>query len=594
VLATTDIHAQLVSFDYVNDCARDTGGLAGVATLINAARHEAAREGQGCILLDNGDLLQGNALGDWLADQPVTADHAIVASFNHLRYDAVGLGNHDFDHGMTYLNDIVGLLHMPVICSNLRVPSQQGIHRSALIDCALPVPDGGNPANLRVGVLSVLPRQTAIWNRHVMEDTTAIEPARDCLERAVPALRAAGAEIVILLAHMGIGGSDRASKPDHSETALGLADIPGIDAMITGHTHRRFPGRDHVGRSGVDSTTGTLRQCPAIMPGFGGSDLAVLDLALCRSENAGWQVNAHAATLRSNNGPVVSDPAIVAASASAHARTRSHLSQPVGQTDRVLHNYFSLAMPTTTADLSARAMGRIVRDALVGTPDAAWPVLASIAAHTAGGRGGPDHFLHIPAGPILRRHLAGLSPYADQIWALRVTGAQLRQRLETSALVFSRLQEDTVGQMLADADVPAYNFDTVHGITYRIDPTRAPMSRITSLLHRGRPIADDDTFILATNQFRAAGGGGFNSVEDPQIALRTTVTIEAALVAALGHPDNHLWVQTPPWSFQCTGNVQAILETAPAGLQFLDDIAPLSPRLIGTTHQGFAKIAVTL
>ncbi len=590
ILATTDIHMQLVGHDYVSDRPMPHRGLAGLATLIAQARAQAKARNAGCILLDNGDMFQGNIIGELLASDPVTASHPIASCLNTLAYDAIGLGNHDLDFGMAYLRDIAAHLTMPLVSTNLDLNDDQFIQKSALIDCALPGQQGKDAA-LKVGVISVLPAKTEVWNRHVLADTAQITDPVPSLIAAIAHLKAQGAQVIVLLAHMGMGGGD----PDQNENALTFAGLPGIDAVITGHTHQRFPGRDHQGLSGVDTSNATLAHRPAIMPGNGGSDLAVLDLTLTRTAKGEWAVADHACNLRSNTAAIPAEPKIQDLCMPAHHAVREILSERIGQTASALHNYFSLAMPTPTAALSARAKARVIRKALIGTADADTPLLASASAHTAGGRGGPDHYLCIPQGPVYRRHIAGLSPYANQICALRINGGELHGILERTAAVFRRLQRCAPDQLLIDNTIPAFNFDTVFGVTYQIDPTQSVGQRISDLQFQGRRVTANDHFILATNQFRAAGGGGIIQARPDSICLRSNINISDALIDALRHPSDAPWQHQTPWTFGIDGQpLQATLNTAPAAQQFLADMAHLSPIVAGTTADGFLRITLDL
>ncbi|MGC1495479.1 MAG: 5'-nucleotidase C-terminal domain-containing protein [Sulfitobacter sp.] len=590
ILATTDIHMQLVGHDYITDKPATHKGLASIATLIEQARTQAHDENRGCILLDNGDMLQGTVMGDILAMQPVDAAHPVVASINALHFDAIGIGNHDLDYGLPYLNHIAAKLNMPVISTNLITNAPSALQNTAIIDCLLPAAAHEPKDHLRIGILSALPAKTAIWNRHLLEGQARVADAPETLMHAALELRQRGAHLVVLLAHMGIG-----SGPSNEEdSALSLAHIPGIDAIITGHTHQRFPGVDHANRRGVDADTGTLAQRPAIMPGHAGSDLAVLDLTLKKSISGDWQVIGHVSKLRSNTPRTPAAPMIAKICAPAHQMTRNHLAAVIGETDHAMHNYFSLATPTPIAELTARAKARVVGDALSGTPDAKLPLIASVSAHTAGGRGGPDHYLSIPKGPVLRRHIAGLSPYANQIWALRITGTDLLAMLEQSASVFQKLSAHNPDQMLIDSHIPAFNFDTVFGVSYSIDPTKTAGRRIKSLKYDSRIIKADDHFILATNQFRAAGGGGYAPLPGDAVIHRSPITSEAALIGVLAHPADMIWPSQTPWSFDCKTTAKAMLHTSPAALGYLDEIADLSPQHCGTTPDGFAKLRLTL
>tara|TARA_R110002049_G_scaffold307712_2_gene509080 strand:- start:52179 stop:54011 length:1833 start_codon:yes stop_codon:yes gene_type:complete len=600
ILATTDVHMQMLGHDYVRDVPGLHHGLAGLAELISTARGEARRRGSACLLLDNGDMLQGNALGDDLTRHPVGRDHPVVASLNHLRYDALGLGNHDLDHGLPYLQQFARQLAMPVVSSNLAVPTLAPLRDAALIDCKVPAVGKTPEQVLRIGILSVLPSETAIWNRSALHGVGRVTCPIASVRARLPILRARGADLIILLAHMGIGDTGGACAATVDATAL--ARIPGIDAIITGHTHRRFPGRDHGSGGAVDSAAGTLADCPAVMPGFGASDLAVVDLTLSRTgEGAGtgrhgWHVSAHGSTLLRNSPRLRPDPVVTDLLLARHNMLRRHLAQPIGQTDRTLHNYFSLAMPTSIAALSARGLTRVLQHAVAGTAAAALPVLAAVAAHTAGGRGGPAHYLHIPQGAVLRRHLAGLCPYADEIWGLRVSGADIKRRLEYSARVFTHLRPDAPDQPLTDPDVATFHFDSIYGVTYQIDPCAPPGTRISDLRWQDQPVRADQEFLLATNQFRAAGGGGFDRVPEHDILVRSPVNLEQAMADVFETPPQEAasagtqGLRIMPWRFAPAPGVQAIFETSPEALLWLDDLAHLSPTALGSTADGFARL----
>ena len=593
LLATTDLHGQVRAHDYIADSPRPGTGLAGLATLIAQARAEAADEGSPCVLLDNGDTLQGTPLADMAAAQPVTPQNPIVACLNALAYDAIGVGNHDLDHGLDYLQDVAGALAMPMICSNLHGIRTRSLQGSALVKRRVTLGDGEETA-LTVGVVSLIPALTKTWNAHILGPTAMIEAAAGCLRRMIPQLRAQGADIVVVLAHMGVGHLSGVSTREDS--ALALAKIPGIDALITGHTHRRLPGGDYRGRAGVDATSGKLGRTPAVMAGHGGSDLAVLDLQLSHSDR-GWKVLRHRCALRQNRPETEQNREIMGLTAEAHTATQRAMSRPAAFAARPLHSYFALVAPSEAIRLVAQANARVVQSALRGTPEEKLPLLASAAAHTAGGRGGPQHYLHIPKGQVLRRHIAGLDPYVNQVLGLRITGRMLLRWLEHAARIFTTLQPDTPEQNIIDIDVPGFHFDTIFGLTYRIDPTLPPQARegrIRALSWQGNPVLPDQRFIIATNQFRAAGGGGFQPTDPADIVLRKPANLQDALVRELSEIDPPLWEAVPPWCFEPDLDVHAMLHTSPDACDHLSDIAHLRPEISGMTPDGFARLRLTL
>ena len=592
VLATSDIHAQLLGFDYIQDGPGPHHGLAGLASLVAEARSEAAATGAACILLDNGDLLQGSALGTHMAQIPVNTLHPLVATLSHLGYDAQGLGNHDLDHGLDYLNAIAAAVPAPVISSNLLQNTPNAIQRSAIIERTLPSAPAGMPGSLSIGVISALPESTAIWNATQLEGRAAILPARSGLQNEIDALKRRGADIILLLAHMGM--EPNAADSGLRDDARDIANLDHVDAVISGHTHLRLPGNDHAGLPSVDATGGRLHARPAVMPGYEASDLAVLDLRLRHDTKNGWQVTQHRCQLRPNSTRVSPDATLTAICKPAQEKTRATLAAPCVFSAQPIHNYFSTATPTPCCALVANAKHHAVSTGIAGLPDADLPLLAAAAAHTAGGRGGPHHFIRIPSGRVLLRHLGGLSPYANTICALRITGTELRQWLEHAAKAYPLLQEGTRNQPLLDKSRPAFNFDTIFGIDYAIDPTRPTGQRIRDLCWNDRPISPDQLFILATDTFRAAGGGGGPRFPADRIIYRSDQSLLFALATVLQTRTFAFDPEAKPWRFACATPVQAVFRTSPAAEPHLKDILALRPRMLDPDADGFARIQLTL
>lgn len=592
ILATTDIHMQLLGYDYARDRALPHAGLAGLATLIGTARSEARAQGMACLLLDNGDLLQGAALEHVMLNTPVTPDHPLVACLNQLEYDGYGVGNHDLDHGLDYLRAVADHLNAPMISSNLRLKDPCAILPSAVISLPTIKDATGTSHGLTVGLVSALPEKTSQWNARELAGQGHIDPILASTEAAVRDVRKHGADVVILLAHLGVEGAQQDEQT--IDDARSLADIAGVDAIILGHTHRRLPGHDHAGCDRVDTLSGALGQRPSVMAGFDASDLAVIDLHLSRRKGAAWQVSRHASTLRPNTPNVPADPAIERLCAPAHAETRAALSTTCGRIGRPLHNFFSLAAPTTPNALMANAKWLAIKEGLRGRAQQDLPLLAMASAHTAGGRGGPTHFLHVPKGPILARHMDALSPYANGIWALKVTGAELREWLENAASVYTRLRAGVPDQPLLQDTRPAFDFDTIYGLDYCIDPTQPSGARISQLAYMGRAVTPDQRFVLATNNFRAAGGGGGRTFGENRVICRSTMPMTTALSQVLDWKSPVFALDTQPWKFKPALDVTAILPTAPEALRYLSEIAHLAPVSLGTDPLGFARIRLSL
>ena len=303
LLATSDVHAAILPYDYSAGKVSGCYGLARAANLIARARKEVGGQ---CLLLDNGDFLQGSPLSDLHDATDPDTPHPVITTMNKLGYDAASLGNHEFNFGLDPLLKTLGQVEFPVICANALT------HRGATVaedETLLPpavlikrqvTDENGDPHELKIGILGVLPPQITAWDKfHLGQEVSARDMVETVAAR-VPMLRAQGADLVVLLAHTGIDRGPRQAGMENA--ALSLAQVPGIDAIIAGHSHEVFPcpGAVHPAQ-GVDHASGTFHGVPAVMPGFRASHVGVIDLQLTPN-GSGWQVDRHHARLVGQTG----------------------------------------------------------------------------------------------------------------------------------------------------------------------------------------------------------------------------------------------------------------------------------------------------
>ncbi|MEL6417554.1 MAG: 5'-nucleotidase C-terminal domain-containing protein [Pseudomonadota bacterium] len=593
ILATTDLHMHLTGWNDRTGVTESGLGLARISTLIVKARQEATG---GTLLLDNGDALQGTAMADVLAEKPVDADHPWVQVTSALGYDALGLGNHDFDYGKEYLSDVAEVLTCPVVASSVR-SDLRGVQSSQLVECAIghassvPVP--------KVGIVSVLPEQTAIWNGKVLNGSVQFLPPVDAASSRIKHLREKGADLIVLLAHCSF--VQPGSADEDINCGAWLAKLCDIDAMVGGHGHGRFPHADFAPFDGADLTAGTLHGVPAVMPGYGGNALGVIDLDLTWGEDR-WRVTAASSKLIETL-DVTEDPAVLRITAKARAETAARMSERVGHTAVPIHSYFSLLRADQISTLMADALEWTVREALASTKYADWPVLGTYVPNTSGGRAGPHNYVSVSPGAIRQLHLSAISPYRNHVCGIPMRGADLIEWLERSAVIYSDELSDRA--TLIDPNLPSFYFDFVRGLDFKIDPTQPrrynpegelvdpKARRIRDIQYLGQPIDPDARFVLATTSYRAAGGGNFPGTGNQERHIETNVTVQSALRTVLANAE---WDAPPPptWRLDNQSGLDVIFETSPAALDHLHEIAHLRPRYAGRTNRGFARVLLTI
>ncbi|WP_372421580.1 bifunctional 2',3'-cyclic-nucleotide 2'-phosphodiesterase/3'-nucleotidase [Salinarimonas chemoclinalis] len=544
LIATSDLHAHARPWDYLADRPDPRHGLVAAGAAIAAARAEAEAAGAAVLLVDNGDLLQGAALGDLVGAAGLAPDetHPMIAGLAALGCDAATPGNHEFNYGLPFMEASYGGAPFPVVCANVARRDGSPLFPSfVLLERTVP----GLPRRLRIGVTGVLPPQILMWDKALLGDALVVEDMVDALARTVPDMRAAGADLAVVLCHSGIAEGPRAGGEENA--ALFVAqDVPGIDAIVCGHLHRVFPGgRDFAHIPGVDAERGRLAGVPAVMPGFYGSHLGIVDLELVADEPDGG-VRVATASCEARPVPPLPDPpppaaaAILRLTADVHARTLAHVRRPVGETRTPIDTYFTALGDDGDLALLCAAQAAFVRRAIAGTALAELPLLAAAAPFLAGGRNGPRGYTDIPAGPLAMRDLAALYPYPNAVCAVRVTGAEIVLWLERAAGLFATIDPDARGpQPLLDARFPSYHFDMIQGLSYTIDPTVPARfdregdvvdpgaRRVRDLSFDGRPVREDDVFLLATNTYRAGGGGRFCGGRLETVFTATTLVREA-------------------------------------------------------------------
>lgn len=604
ILATSDLHMHLLSFDYVKSCANKAGSLAKIATLIRQAREEAAAANEICLLIDNGDTWQGNPLADILARGGGRKLHPMTRAMNYLHYDAVGIGNHDFDFGIKYLSDCISKLSASVICSNIQSESLEGVAEYALLERRVDHMDG-TCETFRIGILSSTPDRTYISNRHHLADRAVFQRPLPVLRQGAKHLRAKGADVVVVLAHMGFPQVDEGV---HAQNELAqVAAIPEVDAVVGGHTHQRFPDQRITSLEKKALSIGLVQGTPVVQPGAAGSDLGQIRVTLSRPKNGrGWKIEKAKAFLTSVKADTNEDAAVVKLAANAHRDTIAFLDQPAAKILKPMNTFFALARPSPVQALMATAKHHMIANAIEDTELAALPLLSVASATLTGGLDGPDNFISLPAGEIKNRHIAGLNPYANQVWAVRATGARVIDWLERSAMIFNTLAADAPDQMLINPNVPGFRYDAVFGLSYVIDPRKAPgfddagrkiagrAGRVSRVTWQGQPLDPSMDFLVATTDHRAGGGGIYQPFKGDKIVVKGKVPLQTAVHEYLQNPCCDEIRSARPWQLAPDMGVSAILLSSPEAAEHLDEIREFAPETCGFDREGFLKVRLHL
>ncbi|HGG05426.1 MAG TPA: bifunctional 2',3'-cyclic-nucleotide 2'-phosphodiesterase/3'-nucleotidase [Aliiroseovarius sp.] len=581
IMATTDLHMQILPFNYLTGQPNIAQGLAQTASLIRHARTEISNT----LLLDNGDFLCGTTTG---FDNTATwkTRHPMIEIMNHLGYDAATLGNHDFDHGLPFLRAITNQASFPFVSANAvahkggSADTDTSIFQRFTILKRQFCDKSGVQRGLNIGVTGFLPPNMLADH----SDNAQALQTRDILEAArcvIPQMKAAGADIIIALAHSGFGPETH--SPDMENAVIPLAELDGIDAIICGHRHQVFPGPNGPTARNIDKKLGLVHGKPVVSAGHWGSHLGLIDLDLSL-ENGTWTIaktrsEARPVFSRSANGQLTasvrSDEKVSDIIAPMHQRIVRRMRQPIGSVTRPLNSFHAFAAPSRAVQVIQRAQIWYVTQTL-SAPELRnlQPLLSSACSFKTGGLGGPENFTDIRPGPVTVRDISDLYPFINQIGLVRITGQGLRDWLERSASLYNQIMPGAETDLKPTA-TPGYFIESVLGADYSIDlsaPARFDITgqrinpearRIKNLRVQGQLVEDDHAFVMITNNFRINGGGAY-----PQSSLSSRLDFPATPLPDIltsyfkAHPDLDPPLD-PHWRFAPVRGARARFRSSP-------------------------------
>ena len=520
ILATTDLHTNLVNYDYYQDKPVETLGLAKTAVLIEKAK----KENPNVLLVDNGDTIQGTPLGTYKAIvDPVEKgeQHPMYAALQALGFEAGTLGNHEFNYGLDYLNRVIETAGMPLVNANVLDPATgKFIYQPYKIIEKTFTDTQGRLTTVKIGVTGIVPPQILNWDKANLEGKVIVRDSVEAIRDIIPEMRKAGADITLVLSHSGIG-DDKYEKGEENE-GYQIASLPGVDAVVTGHSHAEFPSGNGTGfyekYPGVDGVNGKINGTPVTMAGKYGDHLGVIDLKLTYTDGK-WKVTDSKGSIRKvDTKSKVADQRVIDIAKESHQGTINYVRQQVGTTTAPITSYFALVKDDPSVQIVNNAQLWYAKQELAGTPEANLPILSAAAPFKAGTRGDATAYTDIPAGPIAIKNVADLYLYDNVTAILKVNGAQLKEWLEMSAGQFNTIDPtNPQPQNLVNTDYRTYNFDVIDGVTYEFDITQPNKydregklanpnaSRVRNLKYQGKEIDPNQEFIVVTNNYRSNG-----------------------------------------------------------------------------------------
>lgn len=490
VAATTDVHGRLTGWDYYAGAPDSTRGLTRAATIIDSVR---VANPDRVVLVDAGDLLQGNPLTLVAARVDTTRLHPVIAAMNAMRYDAAAIGNHDFGYGLGTLGRAIKDASFPFLAANTYLANGPRAYPAFVIV---------RRGNVRVGIVGATTPGAMLWERDNLRGRVIVRDIVPEVRTAVAEARSKGADVIVVTMHSGLAGQssyDTATTgvPSENVAARVAREVPGIDLIVFGHSHQEL----------ADTVIGNVR---LLQPKNWATSVGIAHLGLTRTDGR-WRVARSVGTTVQSVGHA-ERAEVVATVRRAHEATVAYVNQPVGRTAIAWRGDSARVRDTPLIDFLLETERRAASADLASTP--AYSLGASL-----------------DSGAVTVAELARLYPYDNTLRAVRISGRQLRDYLEVSARYFRTFAGDTGRTTsVVNERVPGYNYDIVAGAEYVIDVSRPVGSRLTTLSVKGKPVADTDTFTLALNSYRQTGAGGYTMLQNAPVVYDRQQDIRELLI----------------------------------------------------------------
>lgn len=471
VFSTSDVHGSVIGWNYFKAQPADVG-LAKVSTIINEARAQKGRD-DAILCIDGGDILQGTPLDTYMVQhlhEWKAGEHPMFAAYNKIGYDAIELGNHEFNFGLDYLRKAIGR-NKNVLGANV-IDDKTGrtwdgvrpyIMKTVKID----------GEKVKVGIIGT--DTPAVPNFEDPSHFAGVhfESQVPVMQKYVKELKAKGADIIIGVTHSGVPRGDRNSA-ENQVVAIAEA-CPELNLLICAHNHVVIDNKSGIkGPDGTVYADSVINGVPIVESGKDGKFVGKSTLTIHKVDGK-WKVEKVTTDAISVKG-VKDDPAIVAQVKPWHEKTLNQLQTVIGQAADEFSGAESNHQDSAIVDLVNE-----VQRHYAGTQ-----LSASASFNTS---------QNIAKGDITLQELSGLYIYENYLYGIRINGAELRKYMEHAASFYGTS--------------PDYNYDMIQGVDYTIDLNQPVGRRITKLQYQGRDVKDTDSFTMAINDYRMNGGSGY-------------------------------------------------------------------------------------
>ncbi|QNR08565.1 5'-nucleotidase C-terminal domain-containing protein [Macrococcoides canis] len=509
ILATTDTHSHVSLYDYFMETYSEDNGLILAGSKIDEIRHNNDAEGAVTVVVDNGDILQGNILADYAAEiRPQV--HPAVRMMNEIKYDVATFGNHEFNYGLDYLKEAITKAEFPFVNCNVKYINGDYVG-TPFVMFEKAFSDG---EKVKIGVTGVVPEQILKWDEGHLRDKVIVEDMYQSLYQYAHQMKSQGADVVIALMHTGLDKE----QLDHIEGAENmvyhLAQIDAVDAFVFGHTHQAFPGPDYIDVPHIDVNQGKIFNAYGVQPMCFGSHLGEIILHLEKTATGFDIVDGKSTVHALKQSPIHINETYVAANKATHEAILNYINQPIGYSEQHIESYFAQIGVSRAAQIVAQA-GRESFMQLAKRDGLNVKNIIATSAPIKAGRDGVNDYIDIKQGPLTLKDAINIYRFPNIMSVVQVSGKVLKEWVEWSVSCFNKIDKPFIlkDNKSTAPGFPSYNMDLFYELTYSIDLTQEARygttgeainnsQRVVDLQYEGSPVIDDDIYTVITNDYR--------------------------------------------------------------------------------------------
>lgn len=510
VLATTDTHSHVSLYDYFLEREMRVNGLIFAGSYIEKLKTENDKNNCATIVVDNGDILQGNIMADYAAETKLEI-HPVINMMNEIGYDVGTLGNHEFNYGLEYLAATSKQAVFPLVNCNVKyINGDYIVEPFHVVEKTFK--DG---QTVKVGITGVVPEQIMMWDEAYLKDRVIVEDMYDALYQYTHQLKSIGCDVVIALMHTGLDQLQLDAKGIENQVYR-LAGIDTIDAFVFGHTHQAFPGNDYHNIPNVDAIKGKIFNAYGVQPMCFASHLGRIDLELERTEHGFKVIDGNSSVIELKSSNVEINTHLIDVNENAHHGVLNYVKQPIGMTEHAHDSYFAQVGTSTVVEVIAKA-GKYAIEQMINNHQLklASSNIISTSAPIKAGRDGVNDYIEIDSGELTLKDAINIYRFPNKMSAVNVSGRILREWVEWSVSCYNTIDSEF---MLKDnkstaPGFPSYNMDIFYDLNYCIDLSREARYssvgekindtyRIKDLTYLNQPVTDDQQFTVLTTDYR--------------------------------------------------------------------------------------------